>query len=184
MALWANKSTGILFGGVTDDDTSEETLESLFWNDLLVHLTRRPATICSNISSSRCLFSASYRNGYQLTGNGRWVSMTLKRPKKNGAQKRKKGAAAPFQTSNKKDYDSDSEGEAMVPDTDNTPDPEIDPDDPYLTIPLTRYNAMLAVLRNTLYMYEKINQDLRSSADTRSSIDMAASTNEARESTL
>jgi len=45
MALWANKSTGILFGGVSDDDTSEETLESLFWNDLLVHLTRRPATI-------------------------------------------------------------------------------------------------------------------------------------------
>jgi len=42
---------------------------------------------------------------------------------------------APFQTSNKKDYDSDSEGEATVPDTDNTPDPEIDPDDPYLTIP-------------------------------------------------
>jgi len=39
MALWANKSTGILFGGVSDDDTSEETLESLFWNDLLVHLT-------------------------------------------------------------------------------------------------------------------------------------------------
>jgi len=38
MALWANRSTGILFGGVTDEDTSEETLESVFWNDLSVQL--------------------------------------------------------------------------------------------------------------------------------------------------
>ena len=31
-------------------------------------------------------------------------------------------------------------------------DSECDPDDPTLTIPRERYNAMLAVLRNTLYM--------------------------------
>jgi hypothetical protein len=30
---------------------------------------------------------------------------------------------------------------------------EDDPDDPNLTKPIPRYNAMLAVLRNTLYMY-------------------------------
>ena len=34
MALWSNKNTGILFGGVTDEDTGEETLESVFHNDL------------------------------------------------------------------------------------------------------------------------------------------------------
>jgi hypothetical protein len=34
MALWSAKGMGILFGGVTDEDTSEETLESVFWNDL------------------------------------------------------------------------------------------------------------------------------------------------------
>lgn len=34
MASWSAKSTGILFGGVTDEDTNEETLESVFWNDL------------------------------------------------------------------------------------------------------------------------------------------------------
>ena len=34
MTLWANKQTGILFGGVTDEDTSEETMESMFHNDL------------------------------------------------------------------------------------------------------------------------------------------------------
>lgn len=31
-------------------------------------------------------------------------------------------------------------------------DTEVDPDDPDLTRPMPRYNAMLAVLRNTLYM--------------------------------
>jgi len=34
MTLWAAKSMGVLFGGVTDEDTSEEGLESMFWNDL------------------------------------------------------------------------------------------------------------------------------------------------------
>ena len=38
MALWptGQKGTGIgvLFGGVTDEDTNEETLESVFHNDL------------------------------------------------------------------------------------------------------------------------------------------------------
>ncbi len=34
MALWANKNTGILFGGATDEDNDEESLESVFHNDL------------------------------------------------------------------------------------------------------------------------------------------------------
>ena len=34
MANWSAKSMGVLFGGVTDEDTSEETLESIFHNDL------------------------------------------------------------------------------------------------------------------------------------------------------
>ena len=34
MALWSNKVTGVLFGGVTDEDNNEETLESVFHNDL------------------------------------------------------------------------------------------------------------------------------------------------------
>lgn len=34
MTLWAAKNMGILFGGVTDEDNSEETLDSVFWNDL------------------------------------------------------------------------------------------------------------------------------------------------------
>lgn len=34
MALWANRDTGVLFGGVKDDDQSEESLVSEFYNDL------------------------------------------------------------------------------------------------------------------------------------------------------
>ncbi len=33
------------------------------------------------------------------------------------------------------------------------PETERDPDDPLLSIPMPRYNAMLAVLRNALYMH-------------------------------
>jgi hypothetical protein len=84
--------------------------------------------------------------------------MTLKQPKKKGvASKGKKGSAASgpaHRASEKDDPDYDSDGEMMIARTDDTPNPAIDPDDPNLTIPLTRYNAMLAVLRNTLYMYE------------------------------
>jgi len=37
--------------------------------------------------------------------------------------------------------------------TESTLDDDVDPDDPELSRPLPRYNAMLAVLRNTLYIY-------------------------------
>lgn len=37
MALWANRDIGILFGGVNDDDQSEESLVSEFYNDLSVN---------------------------------------------------------------------------------------------------------------------------------------------------
>ncbi|KAJ7063245.1 galactose oxidase [Mycena amicta] len=71
-------------------------------------------------------------NGYQIEGKGRFVSLTLKRKGKSKKQVRVKH-----------DEEDDSEVET----------PEIDPDDPILTTPLPRYNAMLAVLRNTLYIY-------------------------------
>ncbi|KAF7427847.1 hypothetical protein PC9H_007063 [Pleurotus ostreatus] len=116
MTLWAAKMTGVLFGGVTDEDTSEETLESHFWNDL---------------------------NGYQLTGKGRWMSMTLRRPKAKGGAKKKKPQAASAQRG--EDSDAEDAADSVVM--------EVDPDDPILTTPLPRYNAMLAVLRNTLFIY-------------------------------
>ncbi|KAF8212252.1 hypothetical protein K438DRAFT_1662963 [Mycena galopus ATCC 62051] len=125
MTLWTAKNTGILFGGVTDEDTGEETLESVFWNDL---------------------------NGYQIAGKGKWVSMTLKRPKIKGKSGGKKKIKAPTYKPEDRDSDDDEDMESPVVPL-QQPVVEIDPDDPLLTTPLPRYNAMLAVLRNTLYIY-------------------------------
>ena len=94
MALWGNRNMGVLFGGVTDTEDDEESLESTFWNDLF---------------------------GYQLSGTGRWISLNLRRPKKRtGADEDGSDAAT---------------------------------DDPRSMLPLVRYNSMLAVQRNTLYIY-------------------------------
>ncbi|KAJ6547548.1 hypothetical protein B0H19DRAFT_1166233 [Mycena capillaripes] len=126
MALWSAKNTAVLFGGVTDEDTGEETLESVFWNDL---------------------------NGYQLAGKGKWVSMTLKRPKnksKTGGKKKIQVVAYKPDDHPDSDDDEDAENVAVIQ---TLPVVEVDPDDPLLTTPLARYNAMLAVLRNTLYIY-------------------------------
>ncbi|KAH9848749.1 hypothetical protein C2E23DRAFT_842407 [Lenzites betulinus] len=143
MAMWTAKNVGVLFGGVTDEDTSEETMESVFHNDLY---------------------------GYHITGNGRWTSMQLKRPKKKGGAQKKKAAAQPTRPDSEEDDDDerdegagseeDEQGKISKPLKPSPPkvlsapqEDEIDPDDPLLTLPTPRYNAMLAVLRNTLYIY-------------------------------
>ncbi|KAI9431730.1 galactose oxidase [Lactarius indigo] len=113
MALWAAKGMGVLFGGVTDEDSDEETLKSVFWNDL---------------------------NGYQFAGNGKWVSMMLKAPKKRGGKKKKEVP--------RDDDEGEAERAAVL-----EPELESDPGDPLLSTPMPRYNAMLAILRNTLYIY-------------------------------
>ena len=95
MALWANRNMGVLFGGVTDTEADEESMESTFWNDLY---------------------------GYQLPGTGRWISLNMRKPKK------KKNAEM--------NVDDDQETE-----------------DPATKLPLERYNSMIAVQRNTLYIY-------------------------------
>lgn len=120
MALWSVKSMGVLFGGVTDDDRDEESLESVFWNDLY---------------------------GYQLVGNGRWQSMTLKKLKKAGKGGKRKAAAV-----QQGESDGDDDG-IKTREVQNTKDLDVGPEDPILTTPIPRYNAMLTVLRNTLYIY-------------------------------
>jgi hypothetical protein len=132
MAIWAAKGMGVLFGGVTDEDSDEETLKSVFWNDLCV---------CLSWYISPRSYQALESNGYQFAGNGKWVSLMLKTPKKRGGKRKKE---AP------RDDDEDEAERAAVP------EPELEPDseDPLFSTPMPRYNAMLAILRNTLYMYD------------------------------
>lgn len=145
MTLWSTKGMGVMFGGVTDEDTSEETLESVFHQDL---------------------------NGYHI-GTGKWSSMMLKRPKKpGGAAKRKKLVPDRIKESldekEEQTEQNDSEGDSkssgarpslkankiLVPPSDmHSEHDAIDPDDPVRSTPQPRYNTMLAVLRNTLYIY-------------------------------
>jgi hypothetical protein len=70
--------------------------------------------------------------------------MMLKTPKKKGG-KRKKDRTC-------EDDDEDAQKRAAA-----EPETELDPDDPLLSTPMPRYNAMLAVLRNTLYMHVLTN---------------------------
>ncbi|KAJ3551695.1 hypothetical protein NM688_g4559 [Phlebia brevispora] len=155
MALWVARNTGVMFGGVTDEDTGEETLESLFHNDL---------------------------NGYQIAGNGKWFSMALKKPKKKAAPKKKAQILqqvpedgveldiSPQEENYEEAEDEDDKpwlkakaaalrgrelhtSPTLTAVSDVSDALDIDPDDPSSTIPLPRYNAMLSVLRNTLYVY-------------------------------
>jgi len=64
MAYWAARQIGVMFGGVVDEEISDEGLESVFLNDTY---------------------------GYQTGGNGRWIGLALKKPKKKpGAGTKKK----------------------------------------------------------------------------------------------
>ena len=134
------------------------------------------------------------RYGYQVAGNGRWISLALKRPKKKntgGARKAKKPIQQVEAADTMMDEDNRLEEEEDGADADSNmvvnnarsnglvshlnvslqeilasptvpkkttmttqvAGTDLDPDDPNLTLPLVRYNAMLAVLRNTLYMW-------------------------------
>lgn len=80
MALWAAKGMGVLFGGVCDDDKDEETLDSVFYNQLF---------------------------GYNMAGrDGRWISLPLKRKKKMGG-KRKTKVVKPVPEAPKPDEDAE-----------------------------------------------------------------------------
>ncbi|KAL8290639.1 hypothetical protein RQP46_002897 [Phenoliferia psychrophenolica] len=143
MALWSAKNMGVLFGGVSDEDKDEETLDSTFYNELF---------------------------GYNISGTGRWISLPLKKKKKAGGKKRKpKVVEATPSAADREDEEmrdgSDGEGEGgeeeakpwevaqQAKDAMALDQEADDPDDPEKSIPFARYNAMLAVQRSTLYIY-------------------------------
>jgi len=69
--------------------------------------------------------------------------MMLKTPKKKGGKRKK----------DRTPEGDDEDVEDVQKGTAAEPEMELDPDDPLLSTPMPRYNAMLAVLRNTLYMH-------------------------------
>ncbi|PLW11893.1 hypothetical protein PCASD_22282 [Puccinia coronata f. sp. avenae] len=191
MVNWVNKSMAVGFGGVLDLEDNEEGLVSEFYNDLYA---------------------------YQLSGNGRWMSLNLKRPKKKkgkdvGSGKKKNNTKhqdqsieKPVDNGMEEEGVQDDDEEAMELDEEDrieearlkaeqrirdeiarsklkanavsakaneatksneagksgdnqlvgspeAQDPVNEEEDPEKTIPLARFNPMLAVLKNTLYIY-------------------------------
>jgi len=159
MALWAAKSIAVSFGGVFDSyDAEEDDLTSVFYNEL---------------------YGYQITNG----PNGRWISLNLKKPKqkKKGPNKAKLKKIQQRQREEEErrrkqeeegeqEVDEDGEhrdadeldeengeadrtnGHASSSDEDSDEE-EDDPDDPQKTVPIARYNAMMAVQKNTLYIY-------------------------------
>ena len=74
MALWGARGLGVMFGGVTDEDTDEESLRSVFHNDLFVFL----------VTHLQALLKRKHRHAYQLgLEKGKWSSLLLRKPKVN-----------------------------------------------------------------------------------------------------
>lgn len=71
--------------------------------------------------------------------------MMLKTPRKKGGKRKK-------DHSREDDDDDDAQKAATA-----EPETERDPDDALLSTPMPRYNAMLAVLRSTLYMHVPVD---------------------------
>lgn len=111
---------------------------------------------------------APTRFGLNL-GSARWISLPLKKKKKAGGGKKRKPKA--IEVSSRQvdedeemlDHDGSDGGEEDEPqawelaqqkkEAEKEAEIEDDPDDPEKTVPFARYNAMLAVQRNALYMY-------------------------------
>ncbi|KAI8926755.1 hypothetical protein BC831DRAFT_455314 [Entophlyctis helioformis] len=127
--MTVHKGRGILFGGVSDVQETEEQLESIYHNDL-------------------------YQ--YQIDAN-KWFPLTL-RPSA-GAKRNKKKAKAAQQQQRRQDGsdvesgDEDDAAEGM--DTDDVS--EANPVEPIA--PCQRFNTMLTVSRNILYMFGGILED-------------------------
>ncbi|KAJ8586964.1 hypothetical protein M405DRAFT_770942 [Rhizopogon salebrosus TDB-379] len=145
MALWPAKGLGVLFVGVTDDERDDESLESVFWN-----------MSCSPVPETDRRFR-SY--GYQLAGNGGSQSMALKKSNQVGKDGKREVVVVRHGETEGSDEDDDAVIETQTTKHTEvqfhscTAEHDIDPDDPTLTAPIPRYNAMPAVLRNTLYIY-------------------------------
>ncbi|KAG8851378.1 hypothetical protein FRB96_009213 [Tulasnella sp. 330] len=164
MALWPAKGQGVMFGGVSDVDKDEEVLESVFFNDMQV--------------------LQSY--AYQTTGAGRWTSLNLRAKKKSGVSRKTKLAVKPQAPRHIANDDDATEG-MDVDHADDEEWTGIEPAATSLTTsssvavakddlvsstqelninisddtsgPFLRYNAMLAVLKNTLYIYGGIYEN-------------------------
>ncbi|KAG8907638.1 hypothetical protein FRB99_003100 [Tulasnella sp. 403] len=151
MTLWQAKAQGVMFGGVSDVDKGEEELESVFYNDMCVNSS-------DGMKDLMTLWDVwDVRYAYQTAGNGRWVSLNLRKRKKPGGSR--KPAPAPTNDADAMDVDDidtpvdGDDGVSPIKQPTPLNSPLGQGVDTSAALPMSRYNTMLAILRNTLYIY-------------------------------
>jgi Domain of unknown function (DUF4110) len=141
-----HKGRGILFGGVFDQEESEEDLSSIFYNDLYPPLPT---------------FLADSRYAYQI-GSNRYFELKLRPPRTS-----KRKPAQPTRTARTDRAEDELKANlhalTLVPETDNTPETKEEEEESTfkwddiplsLDLPTPRFNAALAVaMDDKLYVY-------------------------------
>lgn len=113
MTLWPSKSMGVLFGGVTDEERDEESLESVFHKEMFgYNLGGGGRWICKSI---RLIFSGRRVDVFMS------IALNLRKPKKKGPRRKKVKTVVVQPISKAKDdgaesdnSDSDSDEEEKV----------------------------------------------------------------------
>ncbi|CCF53516.1 hypothetical protein NDA11_005100 [Ustilago hordei] len=164
MALWPAKSMGVMFAGVTDTEADEETMESTFHKDLYGY----------QLAGMGRWVSLNLKRPKKKAGGRR-----KKKPNPVQIQQQQRGNGYDSDNEDGHHYPSDNDndegeggerGQDLTGSTEqlcisDSPEPaplppqpaeqeeQEDADDPLKSMPLERYNVMLAVQRNILYVY-------------------------------
>lgn len=167
MALWAAKSMAISFGGVFDSyDAEEDDLTSVFYNELYGYqIANGPNGKWISLNLKKPKQKKKGPNKAKLRKiqqRQREEEERRRRQEEEGDDEEKEECA--------EDEDGDNEdnqanghtgdhgnvdranGDAAQSEAESSEE-EDDPDDPQKTVPIARYNAMMAVQKNTLYIY-------------------------------
>ncbi|TEB35122.1 galactose oxidase, partial [Coprinellus micaceus] len=157
MTLWVAKQMGVMFGGVTDEEEGEEGLRSRFWDDMFGY----------QLGGKGRWVSFTIKVPKQKGGKAKKKDQ----PKKEEDSEDEWGDLAKVAARIEANANAANTGSSANVEKDSPPlpleetkkaeakektghiDMTADVEDPLLTTPIPRYNTMLAVLKNTLYIY-------------------------------
>lgn len=160
MALWAAKSIAVSFGGVFDSyDADEDDLTSVFYNELYGYQI-------SNGPNGRWISLNLKKPKQKKKGPNKAKLRKIQQRQREEEERRRRQEEEGAQDDESADDDADSNHntgdehnhvEAQINgdagSDSESEEEEDDPDDPQKTVPIARYNAMMAVQKNTLYIY-------------------------------
>ncbi|CAO1626165.1 unnamed protein product [Sympodiomycopsis kandeliae] len=188
MALWGNKNMGVLFGGVMDREDDEESMESVLYDDLFgYNLGGTGRWVSLNLRKKKKQQATGGKKKREKAAAAAAAAAAKQAEIEARIREQQEEEGEEAQDSMSSDSDDDTEaGEKQArkplsasissiqqesPSTSgrSTPQPVTpvqqapipaadDDDDPELSRPLVRFNVMLAIQRNTLYLYGGIHE--------------------------